>query len=123
LVSFTVLLMALRFLGVTSADAGTGLVFVAYSVGLIAALAPLLPQGLGAVELVYVLMIAGTEESDLADTVMAAAFTHRIFTWFLPIVWGFIPLVAWRREVARTAAQANDEHVPGEGPAPGSHRD
>jgi uncharacterized membrane protein YbhN (UPF0104 family) len=122
LVSFTLLLMALRFLGVTSADAGTGLVFVAYSVGLMAALAPLLPQGLGAVELVYVFMIAGTEESDLADMVMAAAFTHRIFTWFLPIVWGFIPLVAWRREVARAVAQSNDEHVPGEGSAPGSNR-
>lgn len=100
-ISFLILVMSLRFLGVSSDEAGFGLVFVAYAVGLMAALAPFLPQGLGAVELVYVLMIAGTEDSDLADTVMAAAFTHRIFTWFLPILWGVVPLVVWRRRLGR----------------------
>jgi uncharacterized membrane protein YbhN (UPF0104 family) len=97
--SFIVLLLALRFLGVTSSEANFGLVFVAYALGLIASLIPFLPQGLGAVELVYVLIIAGAEEGDLADTVMAAAFTHRIFTWFIPILVGFVPLAMWRRRV------------------------
>lgn len=97
--SFIVLLLALRFLGVSSLEANLGLVFVAYAVGLIGALLPLLPQGLGAVELVYVLVIAGTGQSELADTVMAAAFTHRIFTWFLPILVGIVPLLMWRRRV------------------------
>lgn len=97
--SFLVLLSALRFLGVSSSQAELGLVFVAYAVGLIASLIPLLPQGLGAVELVYVLIIAGAEEGELADTVMAAAFTHRIFTWFIPILIGVIPLLMWRRRV------------------------
>ena len=98
--SFILLLLSLRFLGVTSSEAGLGLVFVAYAVGLIASLVPLLPQGLGAVELAYVLIIAGTEEGDLADTVMAAAFTHRIFIWFLPILVGVVPLIMWRRRIA-----------------------
>lgn len=97
--SFAVLLLSLRFLGVTSTEANVGLVFVAYSVGLIASLIPFLPQGLGAVELVYVLIIAGADEGELADTVMAAAFTHRIFTWFIPILVGIVPLVMWRRRV------------------------
>lgn len=97
--SFVVLILSLRFLGVTTAEAGIGLIFVAYAVGLIASLIPLLPQGLGAVELVYVLIIAGTEEAELADTVIAAAFTHRIFTWFIPILVGFIPLLMWRRRI------------------------
>ena len=104
--SFIVLLLSLRFLGVTSAEANFGLVFVAYSVGLIASLIPFLPQGLGAVELVYVLVIAGAEEGELADTVMAAAFTHRIFTWFVPILVGIVPLVMWRRRVARNEPEA-----------------
>jgi uncharacterized membrane protein YbhN (UPF0104 family) len=98
--SFVVLLLSLRFLGVTSSEADFGLIFVAYAVGLLASLVPLLPQGLGAVELVYVLIIAGTDESELADTVMAAAFTHRIFTWFLPILVGVVPLLMWRRRIA-----------------------
>jgi putative heme transporter len=97
--SFIVLLMALRFLGVSSSEASFGVVFVAYAVGLIASLIPFLPQGLGAVELVYVFIIAGTEKGDLADTVMAAAFTHRIFTWFIPILVGFVPLAMWRRRI------------------------
>lgn len=48
LASYLTLLMALRFLGVTASEASYGLIFVAYSVGLLAALIPLLPQGLGA---------------------------------------------------------------------------
>lgn len=40
------------------------------------------------------LVIAGTKESDVADVIMAAAFVHRIFTWFLPILSGFAPLCA-----------------------------
>jgi uncharacterized membrane protein YbhN (UPF0104 family) len=104
--SFIVLLLSLRFLGVSSSQAGFGLVFVAYAVGLIASLIPLLPQGLGAVELVYVFVIAGAEESQLADTVMAAAFTHRIFTWFIPILVGFIPLLMWRRRVRQETNQS-----------------
>ncbi len=108
--SFMVLLFALRFLGVTAAEADLGLVFVAYAVGLIASLIPFLPQGLGAVELVYVLIIAGAEEGDLADAVMAAAFTHRIFTWFIPILVGIVPLVMWRRRVS--AGQLEDQSQP-----------
>jgi putative heme transporter len=110
--SFVVLLLSLRFLGVSPSVASLGLVFVAYAVGQIASLVPFLPQGLGAVELVYVLVIAGTEDSDLADTVMAAAFTHRIFTWFLPILVGIVPLLMWRRRIASdtegSAPLAND---------------
>ncbi len=43
--SLGILLLSLRFLGVTSAEAEVGLVFVAYSVGLLASLIPFLPQG------------------------------------------------------------------------------
>lgn len=106
LASYLVLLLALRFLGVSSDMASIGLVFVAYAVGLMAGMIPFLPQGLGAVELVYVLVIAGAEEGELADTVMAAAFTHRIFTWFIPILVGFVPLLMWRRRVRRGRLEA-----------------
>lgn len=105
--SFLVLLLALRFVGVPASEANFGLIFVAYAVGLMASLMPFLPQGLGAVELVYVLVIAGAKDSQLADTVMAAAFTHRIFTWFLPILWGSVPLIRWRRRIRSSRAEVS----------------
>lgn len=67
-----------------------------YAIGLFMALMPVVPAGLGLVELTYVWLIAGDDPA-LADLVAAAAFTHRIFFWLLPIIIGLVPLIRWIR--------------------------
>lgn len=67
-----------------------------YTIGLLMALMPIVPAGLGAVELTYIWLIAGDDPA-LADLVAAATFTHRVFFWLLPIFIGIWPLVSWRR--------------------------
>jgi len=96
---FIMLVLSMRFMGVTSEMAGWEIIFDAYAVGLLFSLIPILPAGLGVVEVVYVGMIAGESGTDLANAVMAGAFVHRIFTWLLPILIGIIPLSGWRRQM------------------------
>ena len=81
---FVMLVMSMRFVGVTSEQAGWEIIFDAYAVGLLLSLIPILPAGLGVVEVAYVGIIAGESGTDLANAVMAGAFVHRIFTWFVP---------------------------------------
>lgn len=106
--SLTVLVLAFRFVGIDSTRITGFEIFVAYSVGLIASMAPLLPQGVGAVELVYVVILTGEAGDALSDQILAAAFVHRIFTWFLPILLGIVPLVMWRRRMAASGSPADD---------------
>jgi uncharacterized protein (TIRG00374 family) len=91
----------MRFVGVTTTDASVLEIFVAFSIGLIASMIPILPQGVGAVELVSVWILAGQVGTDLADQIAAAAFTHRIFMWFIPMLVGLIPLSMWRRRIKK----------------------
>jgi uncharacterized protein (TIRG00374 family) len=103
---FVMLVMSMRFVGVTSEQAGWEIIFDAYAVGLLLSLIPILPAGLGVVEVAYVGIIAGESGTDLANAVMAGAFVHRIFTWFVPILVGFIPLAGWRKQMKEDAAEA-----------------
>jgi uncharacterized protein (TIRG00374 family) len=105
---FVMLVMSMRFVGVTSEQAGWEIIFDAYAVGLLLSLIPILPAGLGVVEVAYVGIIAGESGTDLANAVMAGAFVHRIFTWFVPILVGFIPLAGWRKQMKEDAAAAAD---------------
>ena len=68
----------------------------AYTFGIFVALMPIVPAGLGLVELSYIWLLAGDDPA-LADLVAAATFTHRIFFWLLPIVIGLLPLIRWMR--------------------------
>jgi len=67
-----------------------------YAIGMFMALMPIVPAGLGVVELTYIWLIAG-DDPVLADLVAAATFTHRIFFWLLPILIGLVPLIRWIR--------------------------
>jgi uncharacterized membrane protein YbhN (UPF0104 family) len=100
---FVILVMSMRFVGVTSAEAPVAIIFDAYAVGLLLSMIPIFPGGIGVVELAYVLVIVGNSgDSDLANAVMAGAFVHRIFTWLVPILVGLIPLAAWRRNMRKS---------------------
>jgi uncharacterized protein (TIRG00374 family) len=108
-VFFAMLVMSLRFMGVTADQASVSVIFDAYAVGLLLSMIPIFPGGIGVVELAYVGVIVGsTGDSDLANAVTAGAFVHRIFTWLLPILVGLVPLAAWRRDmVAKQEAGAD----------------
>ena len=99
-VFFAMLVMSLRFMGVTAEQASVSVIFDAYAVGLLLSMIPIFPGGIGVVELAYVGVIVGTTgDSELANAVTAGAFVHRIFTWLLPILVGLAPLAAWRRKM------------------------
>ena len=99
--SFIVLALSMSFVGLTSEEIPFLALFVAFSVGLIASMVPILPQGVGAVEFVYIWILSGEFGSDLANQIAAAAFVHRVFIWFLPMLVGVIPLVMWRRRMKK----------------------
>ena len=101
-VFFAMLVMSLRFMGVTADQASVSVIFDAYAVGLLLSMIPIFPGGIGVVEVAYVGVIVGsTGDSDLANAVTAGAFVHRIFTWLLPILVGLAPLAAWRRNMVK----------------------
>jgi uncharacterized membrane protein YbhN (UPF0104 family) len=87
-----------------------------YSIGIFMALMPIVPAGLGAVELTYIWLIAG-DDPRLADLVAAATFTHRIFFWLLPILVGIFPLLRWLRHGRGSLFEATTEPTldPGSG--------
>ena len=102
LIFFVMLVMSMRFMGVTAEQASVSIIFDAYAVGLLLSMIPIFPGGLGVVELAYVGVIVGTTgDSELAAAVTAGAFVHRIFSWLLPIIVGLIPLAAWRRNMVK----------------------
>lgn len=95
-VFFLILVLSMRFMGVTAEEAPWPLIFDAYAVGLLLYFIPIIPGGIGVVEFAYVQIIAPSG-GELANQVAAGAFVHRIFTWLLPILIGLIPLAAWRK--------------------------
>ncbi len=101
---FIMLVMSMRFVGVTAEQASVGIIFDAYAIGLLLSMIPIFPGGLGVVELAYVGIIVGSANSgntELTNAVTAGAFVHRIFTWLVPILIGLIPLGAWRRDMVK----------------------
>jgi putative heme transporter len=119
-VFFVMLVMSLRFVGVTAEQAPIGIIFDAYAIGLLLSMIPIFPGGVGVVELAYVAVIVGSaQNTELANAVTAGAFVHRIFTWLVPILVGFIPLAAWRRAMvkSRETPGPGGAHTPEESPA------
>ncbi len=108
---FAMLVMSMRFMGVTAEQAPIGIIFDAYAVGLLLSMIPIFPGGLGVVELAYVGVIVGdaSQNMELASAVTAGAFVHRIFSWLVPIIVGLIPLAGWRRNMVKQQADAARE--------------
>lgn len=110
LVFFVMLVISLRFMGVTEDQASISIIFDAYAVGLLLSMIPIFPGGLGVVEVAYVGVIVGTSgNSELAAAVTAGAFVHRIFSWLLPIVIGLIPLAYWRKNMVKQSKAIGTE--------------
>ena len=90
------MLYLFREMGVGRFAVSAAELFAVYTIGILMSLMPVVPAGLGAVELTYIWLLAA-DDPRLADSVAAATFTHRIFFWLLPIIIGVFPLLGWMR--------------------------
>lgn len=92
---FLVLLVALRAVGVPSADVSAGEVFAAWALVRILTTVPITPGGLGVVEL----GLTGALVSFGGHTapVVAAVLLYRVLTYVPPIAIGGVCLLVWRR--------------------------
>lgn len=104
----TIFVLSYRYIGLTPDVVTPFQAFATYAAGLIANFIPLVPGGIGASELIHVLLLTEFTGADIADEVAAAGFTHRTFTWVLPVVVGGIFLVGWLRR--RSVAAATRRH-------------
>lgn len=95
-VQFLGMLFIFRQLGIGPETVSTAELLGTYGLGIFMSMMPIVPGGLGAVEVTYVWVLARDDDA-LADVVAAAAFTHRVFFWLLPIVVGIWPLTGWLR--------------------------
>lgn len=97
-VRFVGLLVAFRSIGIGTDVVPTTLLAAIYAVSLLASMAPMVPAGLGAVELVFIWALGSASQVLVdVDDVAAAVFIHRIFFWVLPVAMGVVPLVRWAR--------------------------
>lgn len=97
------MLYLFRELGIGQRTVSAGELLAVYTIGVMMSLLPIVPAGLGAVELTYIWLLAA-DDPGLADLVAAATFTHRVFFWLLPIVIGIFPLFRWMTGARRSLA-------------------
>lgn len=101
----TIFILSYRFIGLVPDSVSAFQAFVAYAAGLIANFIPGVPGGIGASELIHVVLLTEFTGLDIGDEVAAAGFTHRIFTWVMPVLLGGVFLVGWLRRRSAAAAR------------------
>lgn len=108
---YAVLLVSLRHVGVSESEVSWVQVLAAFAfIRLVSAL-PITPGGLGVVELglTAALIAAGGDRAE----VVAGVLVYRALTYLLPIPFGALTYVAWRRgSKRRAAARAESARVP-----------
>lgn len=107
---FLVLLVALRHLGVSDREVSSVEVLAVFAFVRLLTAIPITPGGLGVVELGLIagLKAAGGDEAQ----VVAAVLIYRILTYVLPIPFGLVTYVFWRRNRSwRGTAPALDSAV------------
>jgi uncharacterized protein (TIRG00374 family) len=92
---YVVLLVSLRFVGVSDAQVGWVQVLAAFAFARLLTALPFTPGGLGVIELALItsLSAAGGDRADVA----AGVLVFRALTYVLPIPLGAIAYVFWRR--------------------------
>ena len=92
---YLVLLVALRFLGVSDAEVGWAEVLAVFAFARLLTAIPFTPGGLGVIELALItgLSAAGGPRAEVA----AAVLVFRALTYVLPIPLGAVAYVVWRR--------------------------
>jgi uncharacterized protein (TIRG00374 family) len=92
---FLVLLLALRYLGVTGAQVSWSQVLAVFAFGRLASAVPFTPGGLGVVEAAYIqgLVLAGGGHA----RVVAAVLVFRTLTYGIQIPLGAVTYIVWQR--------------------------
>jgi uncharacterized protein (TIRG00374 family) len=92
---YLVLLASLRVMGVSEADASWAQVLAVFSFARLITAIPITPGGVGIVELALIggISAAGGERAE----VVAAVLIYRLLTYVVPIVFGALTYVFWRR--------------------------
>ena len=92
---YLVLLASLRVMGVSEQDASWAQVLAVFSFARLITAIPITPGGVGIVELALIggISAAGGERAE----VVAAVLIYRLLTYVVPIVFGGITYVYWRR--------------------------
>ncbi len=94
---YVVLLMALRHVGISDDEVSWIVVLAGFSfVRLISAL-PITPGGVGLVELGYAAFLGIGLPEPARARIVAAVLVFRFITYFLPIPFGIVSYVVWRR--------------------------
>jgi uncharacterized membrane protein YbhN (UPF0104 family) len=106
---FFVLLITLRHVGVSEAELGWIKVLAAFAfVRLISAL-PVTPGGIGVVELGYAAALAIGLDATIKARIVAAILLFRVITYALPVPFGSLSYIVWRRNRSwRMAAESRD---------------
>src|SRR5829696_1185132 len=104
---YTVLLVALRDVGVSEAEVGWAEVLAVFAFARLATAIPLTPGGLGFVEGVLAIGLVGAGGDP--DQVAAAILIYRALTWALPILVG-IGCYGWWRRRTWTATPQDRQH-------------
>jgi uncharacterized protein (TIRG00374 family) len=111
---FLVLLLALRYLGVSSAQVSWPQVLAVFAFGRLASAVPFTPGGLGVVEAAYIqgLVLAGGAHA----RVVAAVLVFRALTYGIQIPLGAVTYVIWQRMKKWRRPQAQVVTAPGTAP-------
>lgn len=118
LVSFLVLFLALRFVGVGADELHWTVAFAAFSVVAIATTIPIF-NAPGIAEAIYITIFNSVAGEGSADAIAAAVFVYRVLTWLAPIPFGGIAFTRWRDQVRKSGdvdlldAFDNPEEAPG----------
>jgi uncharacterized membrane protein YbhN (UPF0104 family) len=93
---FVVLLMSLRFVGVSDAEVNWAQVFAVFALVRLASSVPIIPGNVGLAELGYVagLVLAGADRAEA----VAAVLVFRFLTYYIQIPIGALTYVMWRRK-------------------------
>jgi putative heme transporter len=93
---YVVLLMSLRFIGVSDAEVNWAQAFAVFALVRLASSVPIIPGNVGLAELGYVagLVLAGADRAEA----IAAVLVFRFLTYYIQIPIGALTYVAWRRK-------------------------
>jgi putative heme transporter len=106
---YLVLLLALRHVGVSDAEAGWAEVLAVFAFARLVTAIPVTPGGLGVVEVALIagLVAAGGDRAGVA----AAVLVFRALTYVLPIPLGLLAYVFWRRNRSWRRAPGTAPHT------------
>lgn len=96
LLEFTVVVLAIRSVGIDSSVLGWHDVLLAHGVVVIVTTIPIVPGALGIAELAYITVLTPIAGREFADLIGAGVVLARLAVWLLPIPIGWLVALRWQ---------------------------